>query len=191
LAAEYGLRIYGTDEVIGEHATRSSPDEHPLTAAFLEMTMDQRWLDRTPTEMARTFHGFQGEMFEMIVQDLLALPREPPILAEGFRLLPRLVQPLLTQSRQAVWLLPTRRFRRRAFASRGSLYAIAGRTSDPERALRNLLMRDALFTEAIAREAAALQLPTIRVDPDLAPSDLAAMVASALGLHQNAVTDNP
>ena len=41
--------------------------------------------------MFKTFHWFAGEGFELIVEDLLALPKEQPILVEGFRLLPRLV----------------------------------------------------------------------------------------------------
>jgi hypothetical protein len=51
--------------------------------AFMAMDMDERWRDRPPSVMLATFHAFQGEGFEMIVEDLLALPTEPPILAEG------------------------------------------------------------------------------------------------------------
>jgi hypothetical protein len=42
-----------------------------------------------------------------VLDDLLALPPDPPVLAEGFNLPPRLVAPLLCRPRQAVWLLPS------------------------------------------------------------------------------------
>ncbi len=96
------------------------------------MDMDERWVNRSPSAMLKTFHGFQGEGFDLLLEDLLALPEEPPILAEGFRLLPRLVAPLLSRSNQAVWLVPTPEFRRAAFDSRGFTWTIPRKTSNPE-----------------------------------------------------------
>lgn len=132
--------------------------------------------------MLETFHGFQGEAFEFIVEDLLALPDDPPILAEGFRLLPRLVAPLLSQLDQAVWLLPTPDLRRAAFDARGSTREIPQRTSDPERALGNLLERDELFTSQVAREASALQMQVIEVGVGRTLDDVTKLVAGALDL---------
>ena len=184
LAEQHGLRVYGTDESIQDHMARSTAARHPLMHVFREMTMDERWVDRPPDVMLRTFHGFQGEAFEMIVDDVLALPHDRPVIVEGFRLLPRLVAPLLRRPDQAVWLLPTPRFRDAAFAARGSTWRIAGRTSDPERALRNLLQRDALFTDQVASEAANLGLARIEVDVGLDVEVLTAAVARALGLAE-------
>ena len=90
--------------------------------------------------------------------------------------------PLLAAPGQAVWLCPTPGFRRAAFASRGSLYGIARRTSDPERALQNLLERDRMFTERLRDEAAGLGLRTIEVDVTMTEDDLAERVERALGL---------
>jgi hypothetical protein len=45
--------------------------------------------------MLATFHWFQGDGFDKIVEDILALPKDPAVIAEGFRLLPHLVKPLL------------------------------------------------------------------------------------------------
>jgi hypothetical protein len=189
LGAEHGLRVYGTDDAIQPHVARSTALRHPLTHAFVAMDMDARWLTRSPAEMLATFHGFQGELFELIVEDLLALPSQPPILVEGFRLLPRLVAPLLREPHgagQAAWLIPTPAFRRSAFEARGSLWKIAGQTSNAPRALENLLARDALFTARIAEEAARLGLTTIGVDGDLGVEALTDRVAVALGLGPGA-----
>ena len=94
IAGQRGLRVYATDDVMADHARRSTPEDSPLLHRFMAMDMDQRWVNRLPTTMADTFHWFQGEGFHMIIEDLLRLPREPRVVAEGFRLLPRLVKPL-------------------------------------------------------------------------------------------------
>ena len=80
---------------------------------------------------------------------------------------------------RAVWLLPTPEFRRAALEHRGSLWTIAGQTSDPERALANLLERDHLFTERLAAQVRRLDLPAIAVDPSMTEDDLAVRVAAS------------
>lgn len=175
LAAEHDLRLYSTDKAMRPHAARLSAEEAPLLAAFAAMDLDERWALRSPREMLETFHWFAGEGFELILDDVRALP--PPVLVEGFRLLPRLVP-----RGHAVWLLPTPAFRRAAFESRDGLWDIAGRTNHPERALRNLLERDAMFTDHLRAETARLELPAIEVEVGMAEDDLAARVAAALVL---------
>jgi 2-phosphoglycerate kinase len=182
LAARYGLRLYATDDVMPDHARRSMPETCPYLAEFITMDMDERWVNRSPETMLETFHWYRGEGFDLIVEDLLGLPPGPGVVVEGFRLLPHLVEPLLVERRRAVWLLPTSEFRRAALESRGSTWQIAGRTSDPERALRNLLDRDRMFTDRLALEAASLGLPVIEVDGTMTEDDLAERVTMAFGL---------
>ena len=178
-AEERGMRLYSTDDAMSGHAARLNATEAPLLAEFQAMDMDQRWCQRSPEQMLETFHWFWGEGFQLIVEDLLRLPREP-VLVEGFRLLPGLVDPLAAPGR-SVWLLPTPEFRRMAFASRGSLWEIAGRTSDPELALANLLERDRLFTEELRNEVASLGLSAVEVDVGVTTGDLVDRVRHALG----------
>jgi hypothetical protein len=131
--------------------------------------------------MLETFHWFRGEGFGLIVEDLLSLPGESGVIVEGFRLLPHLVKPLLAGPGHAVWLLPTPGFRRAAFARRGSLWDIAGKTSDPERALRNLLERDRMFTERLEEETKRLELRAIEVDATMTEDGLDERVTEAFG----------
>jgi hypothetical protein len=220
LAARHGLRPFATDDVMADHARRSTPGDSPLLAAFLAMSMDERWALRSPETMLETFHWFRGEGFGLIVEDLLGLPAGPAepadpgepaapagsaepaqpaepaapgepvgpavpaagVVVEGFRLLPHLVQPLLAGPRHAVWLLPTPAFRRAAFDARGSTWRIAGATGDPERALRNLLARDAMFTDRLREETRRLDLPVVDVDVPMTVDDLTARVTDAFGL---------
>ena len=180
--ARSGLRLYLTDDVMSEHAGRSEPEDAPFLNAFLSMDMDERWVSRSPETMLATFHWFRGERFGDIVDDLLHLPAGPPVIAEGFRLLPRLVKPLLDSPRHAVWLLPTPDFRRAAFSSRGSSWEIAGNTGDPARALDNLLERDRMFTERLREEATSLELRIIDVDAAMTEGGLTDRVTEVFGL---------
>lgn len=153
----------------------------PLLSAFLAMDMDERWVSRSPALMFETFPWFHGEGFKLILDDLAALSQGAPILAEGFRLLPRLVAPLLSRPNQAVWLIPTEEFRRRAFEARGPEW-FPHKTSDPDRALAKLLARDALFASEVVRQATALNLRVVTVDGALSVDELTRRVGESLGL---------
>lgn len=163
LAARFGLHAYSTDAAIAVHGADPGPDA-PLLSAFREMSTDERWLRRDAQTMLETFPWFAGERFERVVRDLLAGPQAPPMLAEGFRLLPRLVQPLLDQPWQALWLTTTPDFRRRAFERRPEASQFWRRSSDPAGSLERLLERDAQFADQVAREAQDLGLKVVMVD---------------------------
>ena len=181
LANEHGLQLYATDDVMKDHGSRITPEDGPFLTEFIDMDMDERWLNRSPETMLETFHWFRGEGFNLIVEDLLNLPADRPVIAEGFRLLPHLVEPLLAVPGHAVWLLPSPGFRRAAFESRGALWAIAGKTTNPEAALRNLLERDRMFTDRLRQETTRFGLRAIEIDAALTEDDLADQVSRAFG----------
>jgi 2-phosphoglycerate kinase len=177
IAVQHGLSVYSTDDVMADHARRSSREDCPLLHEFMAMDMDERWVNRTPKTMLETFHWFRGEGFNMIVEDLLSFPRDPGIVVEGFRLLPHFVKPLLSVPNRAVWLLPTPEFRRAVIESRGgTAWGFLAKTSDPERALRNLLERDRMFTEILREETSRLGLAAIDVDITTTEDDLVRQV---------------
>jgi 2-phosphoglycerate kinase len=182
LAAQHGLRVYSTDDVMSDHASRLAPADAPYLSVFMSMDMDERWVNRSPQVMLETFHWFHGEGFQLIVDDLLRMSAESGPIAEGFRLLPQLVMPLLAESRHAVWLLPTPEFRQAAFVSRGTAWNIPSQTGHPQRAWRNLLERDRMFTDRLAQETKRLGLPVIEIDIAMSEDELAAEVAHAFGL---------
>jgi hypothetical protein len=184
LAERFGCRLYSSDQAMREHSARLDPAEAPLLDAFLRSDADERWVQRDPATMARTFHWFQGEGFDLIVEDLRRIPTDRLVLAEGFRLLPRLVEPHLSDHRHAAWLLPTPQFRRAAFLRRRGPEAFWSASSDPRRALTNVLERDRMFTEALAVEAAQADLALLPVDGTRAPAELAAELAMRLRLSR-------
>jgi hypothetical protein len=184
LADRHGLAVYSTDDAMSDHAARCPDTEVPLLRAFQRMDMDERWVNRLPKTMLETFHWFEGEGFGLIVEDLLDLPPAPGIIVEGFRLLPYLVKPLLPTPSHGVWLIPTPEFRLAAFESRGTLWTIPLKTSDPERALRNLLERDGLFTERVRRDVEIAGLTFITLDRSIKENDLVDRVAKQFGLRR-------
>lgn len=184
LAREHNMQLYDTDGVMLDHASRSTGKDCPLLKSFMQMSMDERWVNRSPEVMLDTFHWFKGEGFDFIVNDLLRLPRERPVIVEGFRLLPELVKPLIQSLSQALWLLPTPEFRLQAFTARGTLWDIAGETSRPQLALDNLLTRDALFTERLKNDIAALGLSSIVVDGQIGENEMLDLVFSQLNISQ-------
>ncbi len=186
LAAQLGLRVYATDDMMADHARRSSPADSPLLHSFMAMDMDERWVNRSPQTMLNTFHWFRGEGFKFIIDDLLSLPREPGVIVEGFRVLPELVNSHLSTLRNAVWLLPTPQFRQSMVESRaGTVWGFLGKTSNPEKALCNLLERDRLFTERVREETKRLGLPAIDVDNTTTADDLVQRVGDLFGLTAN------
>jgi hypothetical protein len=181
IAAEHGLHLYKTDDAMADHSRRITPENCPLLHEFIAMDMDERWLNRSPAIMLETFHWFRGEGFNMIIEDLLRLPTDRGVIAEGFRLLPHLVKPLLSATDHAVWLLPTPEFRQAAIALRGG-WAFLAKTSNPERALQNLLERDRMFTDRLRTEIAGLELRAIEVNTTMTEHDSAGLITKMFGL---------
>jgi hypothetical protein len=108
------------------------------------------WLRTTP------------ERFQLTLEDLLELPSEPSILAEGYGLSPELVPPLLTSTRQAVWLVSNEEFKRSTYERRGK--GAFADTRDPLRARHNHIGRDLLLAAYIRKRAEDLGLTVVEID---------------------------
>src|SRR4051794_1896329 len=65
IAAWHGLQLYATDELMSDHASRSTPEDSPFLSEFKAMNMDERWVNRSPEAMLETFHWFRGESFNL------------------------------------------------------------------------------------------------------------------------------
>ena len=75
LAEARGLQPYSYDfHDARDHSERIDPLRHPAMHAFASMSMDQRWVLRTPEEMARETMKSSRERIEMAIEDLLAGP---------------------------------------------------------------------------------------------------------------------
>jgi len=63
----------------------------------------------------------------------------------------------------------------------GSSWAFLGKTSQPDRALRNLLDRDRLFTYRLTADTERLNLRTVEVDGTLSEEAVVEHVVRAFG----------
>jgi 2-phosphoglycerate kinase len=184
LADRFGLDLYSTDAMIGAHSERLGATDAPLLERFRRMSMDERWVEHDPVTMYASFPWFHGEGFNLLIEDLRQMPTDRLVLIEGFRLLPDLVRPHVSNPSNAVWLVPTADFRRAAFKTRREADAFWMRTTDPAQALRNLLERDRLFSNKIVSDAARRGLEALHIDGQRTADSVATELALRFGLHR-------
>ncbi len=182
LGRRYPVWVYGYDLHEPDHWARRErePEQFASLVSFIAMSMDERWVQRSPEEMARNVIEMWTERFRLVVEDLLALPAERMIVAEGAGLFPDCIRPVLSSPRQAIWLIPTPEFLRDVRLRRDS--ASFRETSDPERALNNLIERDILMARYVERRAKALDLPFLAVDGSRDIEEMVALVERHFGV---------
>lgn len=78
LAQRFGVGVYSTDTAISVHSAQLEATAAPLLEAFRVSSMDQRWVDRDPLTMYRSFPWFRGEGFDMVLDDLRRLAADRP-----------------------------------------------------------------------------------------------------------------
>jgi hypothetical protein len=179
LAERYGCAVYHFDRREMAHFAQADPACHPaLYAAHPDrMTTEERWLGTTPEEMARDTIASWSERAAMAFDDLLALPSDVPIVAEGPGFFPAVVRPLLADPPNAIWLIPSDEFALASALSRGKPGS-RHETSDPERATEQIIARDRLMRAEILREVRAHGLPWIEVDGTLDAEELARRIGA-------------
>jgi hypothetical protein len=153
LARRHDLRLYSLDERRYDHASRLSPEPRSL---------DELWVDATPFEIAVAFERSARERFRLVIDDLLSLPDDAPLIAEGHQLLPELVAPFLTQRQAALFVVGTSELQRRVIRGRGD--DLHTRTRDPTHALENRLGRDKVLARRVRAGAAREGLTLVHVD---------------------------
>ncbi|MBB6733830.1 hypothetical protein [Cohnella zeiphila] len=176
LAERNRWQIYPCD--LHEHnhfIARADPSLHPAMYSGLGKSVEEKWVHPSPEALFRDILATNDERFPMICEDLRAMPARPPILAEGPRLFPKLVQPLLADVRQAIWLLPTEEFALQSAAKRDKPQGRFG-SGDPERFRSNFFGREALLRDYIRQEVISRKLPYIEVDGSKSADEVAERV---------------
>ncbi|MER7751977.1 hypothetical protein [Kitasatospora sp. NPDC097643] len=185
LADRYGAAVYRGDRAEHGWLERCTPARHPHFTALRDLPPGGMWRDRTPRQVFRAMPGLHGEAVGFLIEDLLALPGDRLVLVDYFGILPRHLAPLLRRTDQAVLLLPTPEFRRRALTTR---YADAARaratwgTEDRADVLAKRLARDALWDEEVRRQARLHGLDGIVIDGTTPALELADRLATRFGL---------
>ncbi|MGW0434605.1 hypothetical protein ACWDV4_18965 [Micromonospora sp. NPDC003197] len=185
LAERYDVLIYDGDRAERDYVSRCTAQEQPYLWALLQAPPVRKWNGRSAQEIFESMPSLHGETFGFVVDDLLAMPTERPVLVDDFRILPREVAPLLTWPEQAAFLLPTPQFRNRALRAR---FADAARAranwgdSDHGEALALRLARDELWDAEVRRQAVELHLPVVTIDGSREAHDLADDLAARFRL---------
>ena len=166
LAARTDAVVYDGDRAEHTWNSRCTARDHPHMVANARLSRAERAL-LSPRERFERMASRHGESIGFVVEDLLALPADRPVLVDWFGVLPHHVCPLLTWPEQAVFLLPTGEFRRRVLGAR---YADPARAranwggADTAVAMANRLDRDALLDAEIREQATDLGLPVVDID---------------------------
>jgi hypothetical protein len=109
LAENHGLHRYATDEVVRDHAARTTADESPYLHRFMAMEMNERWMTRSPQTILDTFPWFRGEAFDLIVEDLLRLSATSAAAGGRYACLGSASDPPGLRVRRGLRVLPHRR----------------------------------------------------------------------------------
>ena len=154
LAARHGLALYSCDARFEDHRRRADPRRHPRFHALMDLPPER--LFAPPAEArAEELLGFYREEWEMVLEDLRALPGPTPaVVVEGVGLLPDLVAAVCPDPGRSLWRIATPAFRRRVYAGRKDVVreTLKG-CPDPEAAFEVWRERDDLIARYLEEEA--------------------------------------
>jgi hypothetical protein len=187
LAERHAFTSYNCDDAFARHAGQIAAGRQPAFYKVTHMTWDELWMRPVETLLQDEIAVY-GEEWPIIVDDLLSLPDDRPVVAEGAALMPALVAPVLARPAQAIWVVPSEDFQRTHYPARGEwVHDIVEQCSDPERALRNWMDRDVAFARLVARHAERLGLALLTVDGSRTVAQNAALVEAHFGLGADGV----
>jgi hypothetical protein len=182
LIQRYECRSYNCDDAFGRHAEKITPEAQPTFFKVTHITWEALWMQPVDVLVQDAIRVYREE-WNMIVEDLLALPADTPIIAEGAALLPALVHDVLADPRQAIWVVPTAAFQRERYPQRGAwVQEIVSQCADPEQALRNWMDRDVTFASWVSQEAKRQHLSLLVVDGERTIDENAVVVEAHLQL---------
>jgi hypothetical protein len=170
IARIYVFVDYHVDAWSANHLARLMAAGDAEATAFASMTMDQRWTERSVDVLTEEAIGIWTRSFPLVIEDLLSLPKETLIVAEG-NFLPACVAPYLSSPGQAIWLVPTdefcdhgRRERWSALAVRQRRHGVYDEGPSPETQHRNIIARDCRLARYVRQQADELSLTVHVVD---------------------------
>jgi hypothetical protein len=173
---------YHLDPMFRNHAIRRLAQGDLALTTFLQMSMDQRWLERSVEALVQEVLDSWSRECRLALEDLLAMPNEWFIVAEG-NFFPECVAPCLSSPQQAIWLVPTpsfcaqvRRHRAAEQARRRERQGVADEGSDPEQRVYNIIERDVQVARYVKQQAEQRQLAVYEVDGSRSLEEMVALV---------------
>jgi hypothetical protein len=184
LSERHAFRSYRADDAFPAHSALAGAEAQPHLYRVARMSWDEIW-ERPVEVLLKDEIAVYREQWGMIVDDLLALPDELPVIAEGAALLPARVQKVLCDRRHAIWIIPTEAFQRERYAQRGAwVEEILAQCRAPESAFEHWMARDAAYARWVGREARRLGLRVLTVRGRRSIDENAAIVEAHLRLAE-------
>jgi hypothetical protein len=170
------------DSHFEDHIRRCTPDRHPTQFKISTMGWNEIWSRPVPVMVQQELERYR-ELFELIVEDLLAFGLGCPILAEGAALLPELIAGCGVAPQRALYLVPTKVFQVHHYRQREWIGRILAECEHPERAFENWMTRDHLFGQGVLQQAERHGYRAIVVDGRRSIKQLAEDASHLLGLN--------
>ena len=182
LASRFDLDVYRVDEAFDVHIQRLNSESHSTLANWCAASWNQRWMQ--PLEsLVQEVTACYREHFALILEDVISLPKQKPLLVEGTALLPREVVGVLPNRNQAAWVVPTADFQREHYSKREWVNGILQQCDDSEAAFQNWMERDIQFASWITAEAETLGCKVFVVDGQHTIEENALKIAAHFGFE--------
>ena len=181
IASEMGWTSYRCDDAWYRHEKIVDPDRHPIFYRLRDATGDAVWMRPVDVQIREELAVYEEE-FSLILDDLLAMPTDRPVVAEGAALLPNLVHDLGIAADRMIWIVPTPEFQVLHYGQRQWRHDVLATCSDPDQAWANWMQRDIGFAQAVRERADARDLACIVVDGQTSLAENEATVRQQFGL---------
>jgi hypothetical protein len=109
------------------------------------------WLHRPVAKQVRDTVASYRDLLGSVIAELCTLAAEKPAITVGADSLPELAVGLRALRTRSAWAVPSQTFQRHHCGHRESHHEIVQETSDPDRARKNWMDRDAAFAREVAR----------------------------------------
>ncbi len=181
LGRQYGLAVYTCDDAVERHVRLAGPDRAPVMYRLSHASCDELWMRPLHQQVSEEITWYDEE-WSFILDDLLALPGDRPVIAEGAALMPHLLESIGVPHRRSIWLVPSPAFQREHYARRAWRHDVLAQCTHPKQAWANWMERDIDFARHVADEAAALGRTCIVVDKSQAVEAVVDSVRTHFGL---------
>ena len=186
LAGSFDFDVYHVDEAFENHIQNLKPISHPNLINWCASSWNERWMKPADKLVEEVIACYQ-EHFSFVLNDILAAPKQKPLLVEGTALLPEQVFALLSKPNQAIWIVPTADFQRTHYAKRDWIRGGVEQCENGEKAFQNWMERDARFAQWVTAEAKSLNLEVLKVDGEHTIKENALAVARHFEIDINQV----
>ena len=171
-AKRYKLQLYNYDRR-DEPQARKLAETMPSYQAIFDgsKSVEERWLLPEPEEKVEASRQSFRDRFPLVIEELLTLPKEPLVLAEGFGLIPELLEPIVSSPHQLIFFICTEDFKW-ASMKRRNKPTWKDETSDPELATQKFFKRDMLLAARVKKAALERGYTVQEVDGSKTPEQM-------------------